>query len=55
MYQALNRDELLAVYAEIDELEPEMYDSRSFRPQKPVLITTQSWRCLFYTSSHSVW
>ncbi len=32
-FQALNSDELLAVYAEIDKLEPQQFDSLSFRPR----------------------
>ncbi|PKI17556.1 VWA domain-containing protein [Colwellia sp. 12G3] len=32
-FQALNSDELLAVYAEIDQLEPQQFDSLSFRPR----------------------
>jgi len=32
-FQALNSDELLEVYAEIDKLEPEQFDSLSFRPR----------------------
>jgi Ca-activated chloride channel family protein len=32
-FQALNSEELLAVYAEIDQLEPQQFDSLSFRPR----------------------
>lgn len=32
-FQALNSDELLQVYAEIDKLEPQQFDSLSFRPR----------------------
>jgi len=32
-FQALNSDELLKVYAEIDKLEPQQFDSLSFRPR----------------------
>ncbi|WP_019027409.1 vWA domain-containing protein [Colwellia piezophila] len=32
-FQALNSDELLTVYAEIDKLEPQQFDSLSFRPR----------------------
>lgn len=32
-FQALNSDELLEVYAEIDRLEPQQFDSLSFRPR----------------------
>jgi len=32
-FEALNSEELLEVYAEIDELEPEQFDSLSFRPR----------------------
>jgi len=32
-FEALNSDELLAVYAEIDKLEPQQFDSLSFRPR----------------------
>jgi len=32
-FQALNSDELLVVYAEIDKLEPQQFDSLSFRPR----------------------
>jgi Ca-activated chloride channel family protein len=32
-FQALNSDELLDVYAEIDKLEPQQFDSLSFRPR----------------------
>lgn len=32
-FQALNSDELLAVYSEIDTLEPQKFDSLSFRPR----------------------
>ncbi len=32
-FQALNSDELLEVYAEIDKLEPQQFDSLSFRPR----------------------
>ena len=32
-FQALNSDELSAVYAEIDQLEPQQFDSLSFRPR----------------------
>ena len=32
-FQALNSEELLAVYAEIDKLEPQQFDSLSFRPR----------------------
>lgn len=32
-FQALNRDELKEVYQEIDRLEPELFESRSFRPR----------------------
>ena len=35
-FQALNSDELLQVYAEIDELEPQQFDSLSFRPRVSV-------------------
>jgi len=32
-FQALNSDELLQVYSEIDKLEPQQFDSLSFRPR----------------------
>ena len=32
-FQALNSEELLTVYAEIDKLEPQQFDSLSFRPR----------------------
>ena len=32
-FQALNSDELLSVYAEIDKLEPQQFDSLSIRPR----------------------
>ena len=32
-FQALNSDELLEVYTEIDRLEPQQFDSLSFRPR----------------------
>jgi Ca-activated chloride channel homolog len=35
-FQALNSDELLQVYAEIDKLEPQQFDSLSFRPRVSV-------------------
>jgi len=42
-FQALNSEELLAVYAEIDKLEPQQFDSLSFRPrvsihQYPIIL-----------------
>lgn len=35
-FQALNSDELLKIYAEIDKLEPQQFDSLSFRPRVSV-------------------
>jgi len=35
-FQALNSEELLAVYAEIDQLEPQQFDSLSFRPRMSI-------------------
>ena len=35
-YQALNREELKGVYQQIDELEPQLFDSQSFRPRRSV-------------------
>ena len=32
-FQALNRDELEQVYQEIDNLEPQLFESQSFRPR----------------------
>ncbi|QBY06026.1 VWA domain-containing protein [Thalassotalea sp. HSM 43] len=53
-YQALNRAELEQVYQQIDELEPQLFDSLSYRPRRSVHFYPIALLAIVYLLSLSV-
>ncbi|NOH71238.1 VWA domain-containing protein [Vibrio pectenicida] len=53
-FEALNRDELAKAYAQIGQLEPQLYESTTYRPKQSVHQYLMAWVVIMYLSAFSL-
>ncbi|MBU2899081.1 vWA domain-containing protein [Vibrio hepatarius] len=53
-FEALNRDELAKAYAQIGELEPQLYESTAYRPKQSIHQYLMAWVVIMYLMAFSL-